>query len=365
MLLEDLRRRCGRLSVGAVCEQSGFSRERLFRWQKGVRERKPRAPKVLPEALVENAAALVGRYPHLGGRKAQAYMAYHQLGVIGMKAYDTVRRQIRRVLQQGLSGRPRQEGAQAVDYQHVVPSKPGEVWAEDFTELPVAGQVLRVAVVLDVFDHYFLGWSCAPRATAALVSQPVAQALEANEGRPPQQFLLSDNGTQYVSGQHGEVLDCAQIVHRLIPACTPQYNGTVESEMRQIKSVFYNVWERRQRESDGIPDGKKKPLLPAITQALEETFEVLNQEMPRPFLGGVTPADVHLDRHQEAQERVEGYLETARDEPVAPWKRDYWQVLKDGVKPTLMTTRELRTKLAFYGLRPLRRIAKLNLEGVG
>ena len=135
--------------------------------------------------------------------------------------------------------------------------------------------------------------------------------------------------------------------------------------MRQIKSVFYNVWERHQRESECMPDGKKKDTLVAVTQALEETFKVLNQEMPRPFLGGVTPADVHGQRRQAAQERIEAYRRSVSQEPVAPWKRDYWQVLKDGVKPALMSTRELCTKLAFFGLRPLRRIAKLNQEGVG
>jgi hypothetical protein len=37
-------------------------------------------------------------------------------------------------------------------------------------------------------------------------------------------------------------------------------------------------------------------------------------------------------------------------------------VIKDGVQAELMSTRELLTKLAFFEMRPLRRVAKLNQE---
>jgi hypothetical protein len=39
--------------------------------------------------------------------------------------------------------------------------------------------------------------------------------------------------------------------------------------------------------------------------------------------------------------------------------------LKDGTKAKMMSTKELFTKLAFFGMRPLRRVAQLNREGVG
>lgn len=361
-LFEQLIADCVHLGVTAVGNESVFSRERLYHWRKGVEDRKPRDKKLLLERTVENAAVVAAKYPHLGGCKAQAYMIYHDLGVIGMKAYDTIKGNVKRLLQQELSNRPR-DGQTSESYEHVRPDGPGEVWAEDFTELPVAGKVFRVAVVADVFDHYFLGWSCARRATAATVGQPVTAAIAANYGKGPSQFLLSDNGTQYISEEHGKLLDSAEIVHRLIPACTPQYNGTVESEMTQIKSMFYNVWEHRQREE---ADGEEKSLCCRVEAALAETFDTLNEKIPRPFLGGVTPADVHFGRQQAVKARLEKTIDAARQETnPPPWQRKYWEVLKDGASAFEMSTRELRTKLAFFGRRPLRRIAKLNLEGVG
>jgi transposase InsO family protein len=358
-LLEELISR-SRLPATTVMAQGCFSRERLHGWRRGVVERRVREAKVLPEATVAQAAAVVARFPHLGGRKGQAYMAYHDLGVIGQKAYDRIRRQIKRVLAQELSRRP-DRGEAAPAYEHVRPTAPGEVWAEDFTELPVAGTGFRLAVVVDVYDHYFLGWKVARQATAGFVGQPVEEALQRNGGQRPRQFLLSDNGAQYVSATHERELSSAEIVHRLIPPCVPQYNGTVESEMSSIKSVFYNVWEGRER---GETDGKEKSLEERVTAALSETFQILNEQMPRPFLGGVTPADVHVGRAASVKERIRRRTAVASSEEVPPWRRTFWEVLQGGVKAWEMSTRELQTKLAFFGLRPLRRIAALNQEGV-
>ena len=101
-----------------------------------------------------------------------------------------------------------------------------------------------------------------------------------------------------------------------------------------------------------------------MTAALSETFQILNEEMPRPFLGGVTPADVHFGRDASVKERIQNRTAKASDEPVPPWRRTFLEVLQAGVRAWDMSTRELQTKLAFFGLRPLRRIAALNQEGV-
>ena len=67
--------------------------------------------------------------------------------------------------------------------------------------------------------------------------ESVKQALAANGGNGPEQFLLSDNGSVYVSDHHGKLLDKADIVHKRIPACRPQYNGAVECGIKEFKNV--------------------------------------------------------------------------------------------------------------------------------
>jgi transposase InsO family protein len=226
---------------------TGFSRSQLYRWHRGKQlERKARESRPVLEATVEAAATVVARFPHFGGRKGQAFMLYHELGYIGMRAYDGIKRNVKRLLGQEVSGRKLLPGREF--YEHVRAEKVGEVWAEDFTDVTVTGGTFKVALLLDTYDSYYLGAAVDCRATAALVRRPVEQALEKTGGKGPEKFLLSDNGSQYISEAHGRLLTSAEIVQRRIPACVPQYNGCVEAGMRELKSVFYNVWERQVRE---------------------------------------------------------------------------------------------------------------------
>lgn len=336
-----------------------FSRSQIYCWMKGKLDRKPRERKRLPEQTVENVAAVVSTYPHLGGRKGQSYMHYHELGSVGMKQYEKIKAQVKRVLIQDVSGRNLVSSRES--FEHERPAKAGEIWAEDFTEVTVEGQSFKIAVLIDTYDEYYLGAAANARATAALVRHPIDQALEKTGGKGPEKFLLSDNGAQYISAGHEKLLTSAEIVHRRIPACVPQYNGCVEGGMRDLKSVFYNVWERRVREGAD----EEKNLLERVWAALEETVFILNEAMPRPALGGVTPADVHHGRKEAKREEVRAYREEESRRDVPPWTRTYWEVLKSGSKVEQMSSGELLTKLAFFGRRPLRRIARRNRECVG
>lgn len=255
---------------------SRFSRSQLHRWRRGEQlERKARDRKVVPQATVEAAAQVIAQFPHFGGRKGQAYMLYHELGYIGMRAYDRIRHNVKRLLAQAVSQRgllPEREF-----YEHVRAEKAGEIWAEDFTEVTVEGSTFKAALVLDTYDTHYLGSAADGRATAALVGRPVEQALEKTGGKGPEKFLLSDNGSQYISDAHARLLTSAEIVQRRIPACVPQYNGCVEGGMRELKSVFYNVWEKRVRERAD----EEKSLLERVEAALSETVRLMNEEIPR------------------------------------------------------------------------------------
>ena len=359
--IDELSEGCRRVPRDKVMSFSGFSRSQLYLWKEGEQlESKKRAQKVLPETTVENAAAVIATFPHLGGRKGQAYMLYHQKGYIGMKGYERVRKTVKRLIGQEVSKRELFSGRES--FEHVRAERPGEIWAEDFTDVTVEGQTFKVAVVLDTFDEFYLGAAVDSRATSALVARPIDQALAGNDGRGPEKFLLSDNGSQYISEPHQSLLTSVEIVQRRIPACVPQYNGCVEGGMRDLKSIFYNVWERRKREGAD----EEKSLRVRVQAALAETVFLLNEAIPRPALGGVTPADVHHGRKVAKQEEIRSYSETEKSRrDVPPWKRTYWEILESGIKLEQMSSGELLTKLAFFCRRPLRRIARRNRECVG
>lgn len=306
--------------------------------------------------MVDNAAAVIVEFPHFGGRKGQAYMLYHECGYIGMKAYDTIKKQVKRILTQE-TGR-RKDIPASCAYEHIRPKGIGEIWAEDFTEIRLCGVSFKIALLIDVFNQYLLGCSLAARATESLVAEPVLQALKANGGQGPCLFMLQDNGKQYVSEKHGALLSAHNIVQRCIPACKPQYNGAVECGGKEFKNVFYTVWERRERTAD-----KGKSLLERARLTMAETVQLLNWNIPRPALGGVTPGDVQLGRQAARKADIEQYRESelAKDKP-PPLTRPYWDILKESVKADAMSTKELLTKMAFFFKRPLRRIAQLNRE---
>ncbi|HDZ89862.1 MAG TPA: transposase [Deltaproteobacteria bacterium] len=342
-----------RLIYGACCH----SRSQLYKWRASATlDRKVRSPKALDQELIENTAMVVAMFPHFGGVKGQAFLLYHGLGLIGQKAYDDIKKKVKRILCQEVSQR-RDLPVVCESYEHIRPDKIGQIWAEDFTELVVNLVRFKLALLIDVFSQYILGWAVARRATEGLVAIPVRQALAQNSGKPPEKFLLRDNGVQYESERHGQLLEAHEIVNRHIPPCTPQYNGSVECGGKELKNVFYNVWERLERK----PTDKEKTLDERVWHGVEETVHLLNFQIPRPALGGVTPADVQSGFRIQRQRQIAEYREEqAARKPPPPLSRPFWDVIKDGVQAELMSTKELLTKLAFFGMRPLRRVAKLN-----
>lgn len=356
-MIERLRENYPQLRLNEIEAGCYHSRSQLYKWRKGISDRKKRMPKQLSEDIVENAAALITQYPHLSGRKGQAYMLYHELGYIGMKQYHVIKKQVKRILCQEASNR--KDVPDSCAYEHIRPEVVGEIWAQDFTEVKLCGTSFKIALLIDVFSQYLLGCSLAARATESLVAKPVHQAIEANNSEPPKKFMLQDNGKQYVAAKHRQLLSAYSIIQRCIPACKPQYNGAVECGGKEFKNVFYNIWERRER--DGTD--KKRSLLERAQLTMAETVNSLNWTIPRPALDGVTPGDVQEGKQVIRKNKIEEYrkAELAKGEP-SPLTRPYWNIIKGSVKADVMNTKELLTKTAFFFKRPLRRIAQLNQE---
>ena len=117
--------------------------------------------------------------------------------------------------------------------------------------------------------------------------------------------------------------------------------------MRQFKSVFYNVWERRKRE--GVDE--EKSLVRRVEAAVVEAVALLNESIPRPCLGGVTPADVHYDRNEAKEKQLREYREVQEARcDVAPWRRSFSAVLKSGLGLADMASGELLTKFVSFNL---------------
>lgn len=358
--MEHMLSSCNRLNQEQVIGQCRFSRSRLLDWRREIKDRKERERKTISQKSAYNAVKTIMDYPHMGGRKGQAYMIYHRLGYISINAYDRIKKSVRRLLiQQVIKLKLLPARTQ---YHHEKPQCINEIWAEDFTDLIVYGRIFKLALLIDVKSEYYLGIAVSIRASALLVEKPVEQALEKNGGSGPEKFLLSDNGSPYVSDEHGQLLEKAQIVQKRIPACVPQYNGSVECGVKEFKNVFYNVWAEREKEEAD----KEKNLLSRVEEAVQETAYLMNEVIPRPCLQGVTPADVQEHEDGAKIEANRDYVRAEKEKPSPPpWNKNYWDMIKEAIALEKMSALELLTKFSFFSRRPLRTIAKLGLMGVG
>jgi transposase InsO family protein len=352
----------GKKEIMDLCH---FSRSQLYEWFRGVKDRKPRETPQLLQSTMEAAVETILKFPHLGGRRGQSYLIYHRLGSIGIKAYDKIKKQVGWELRNEAYRREDCVDKAKSDYKHRRPEKVGEIWGQDFTDFMVDGCKFYLAFVKDLYSQEILAWGVSTRATASWVTGIVRRALAANDGRPPRVYLINDNGKQYVSEELTSFLEDRHIEQQLIPAGTPQYNGSVEGSQREMKSIFFNIWVRPEHQRTRLGESLES----RVQTAMAEAVATHNERIPKPSLGGVTPADVRANRAEAIREANRLFVYEQDQRPEEPWTKSRWEVIKDGIRAKAFSAKALMTKWAFFGRKPLRRIYAMNKqpnpEGVG
>lgn len=361
-----------------LIKESHYSRSQFYTWLNsgidGISDRKARESKPVSEDVVKRCVAVIGAYPHFGARKGQCYMIYHQLGYMSQHLYKRIKAMVKRLIFQEVSRRHLLPAR--TSYRHERAHAAGEIWAEDFSQIRVCGELFYVGLVMDVAISYYLGAASSRRPDDQMVQIPIEQALELNNGRGPKRFLLSDNGPQYVKTRHGDLLEKLEIVQKRIPSCQPEYNGSIECGIKEFKNVFYNVWAHMETEnevrktSEGVNEevqSREKSLLERVQLAVAETVGKMNDEIPRPTLGGVTSADARKGIALERREINRTYLEKEREkkEVMKPWNRKDWSVIKEQLFNGDVSNLELLTMFCFFLKRPLRKLANLGCKVLG
>lgn len=349
-----------------LIKESCYSKSQLYHWlNHGVGERKVRECKPVSEEVVSRAVGVIRKYPHFSAPKGQDYMVYHQLGYIPHHLYKRLKKMVKRLIFQEVSKR-RLLPARTT-YTHERPETAGEIWAEDFTQLGVCGKKFYAALVIDVAMSYTLGAAASLRPDDMMVETPVTQALELTGGKGPKRFLLSDNGPQYISTKHGDFLDKLAIIQKRIPSCRPEYNGSIECGIKEFKNVFYNVWA--QIEESDLVGLEEKELLMCVQLVMNETMRRMNEEIARPRLKGVTPADILKGIDKERIEINRTYLEMEKEqkkkEVIKPWDSKDWGLVKKHLFEGTISNLELMTKFCFFLKQPLRKLTKLEWNVLG
>jgi len=85
---------------------------------------------------------------------------------------------------------------------------PNQVWSWDITKIkgPVKWTYYHLYVILDIFSRYVVGWMIAPRESAQLAEQLIAQTFAKQKVAPGELTLHADRGTSMRSKMVAELL---------------------------------------------------------------------------------------------------------------------------------------------------------------
>lgn len=107
------------------------------------------------------------------------------------------------------------------------PIRPNVIWVGDFTHVVFLGQFLYIATVMDVYTREVIGWHVAWHHTTDLIIQAFKDAVRRRKTAPL--IFHSDQGSEYVSGAYGELLQSRNVQASFSKKSSPWENGHQES----------------------------------------------------------------------------------------------------------------------------------------
>lgn len=233
-----------------------------------------------PHALEDEKVAVLVREAHEKSRRTYGSPRIQAELAEAHGVYVSRKRVIRHMQQQGLKARVRKRFKCTTMSDHDQPvaanlldrnfeaDRPNQKWVGDTTELVTSNGKLFLAVILDLFSRYVVGWSLSPvndrHLTIAALKRAIMQRCpgvdllhHSDQGSTyaseDYQDLLADYGITCSMSRRGEVLDNAAMESwnsTFKAECGEQFETHEEAEAKAFDfiEVFYN----RQRRHSGL-----------------------------------------------------------------------------------------------------------------
>jgi len=234
--------------VRALCRVLGVSRAGFYAWQE-------RAPS--PHAQADDRLGLEIAAIHAESRQRYGSPRVH--AELVDRGHRTSRKRVARLMRQRrLAARRRRRFRVTTDSRHPFPVAPNVLarrfeqpvpdaaWVTDITYIPTGEGWLYLAVILDLYSRFVVGWAMSDRITRELALDALDMALVR---RRPFQGLLhhSDRGSQYASGDYQAVLATAGIVCSMSRRGNCWDNAVAESFFATVKVELVHdaAWETR------------------------------------------------------------------------------------------------------------------------
>jgi transposase InsO family protein len=193
--------------VRVLCRMLQVSRAGFYAWQG-----RPPAPRAQADERLglEIAAIYAESQRRYGSPRIHAELVD--------RGCRTSRKRVARLMRvQGLAARRRRRFCVTTQSRHPFPiapnvlarqferAAPDQAWVTDITYIPTAEGWLYLAVILDLFSRFAVGWAMSERITDDLTLDALRLAVARR--RPPRGLLHhSDRGSQYASGDYQRVL---------------------------------------------------------------------------------------------------------------------------------------------------------------
>jgi len=212
----------------------------------------------------------------------------------------------------------RERRAQARRPAHVKPelvaTAPNEVWSWDITKLagPHKWTWYQLYVILDVYSRYAVAWLVAPRESARLAEELIADAIRRHQVPDGQLALHADRGSSMTSKTVSQLLADLGVLQS---HSRPHVSNDNPYSEAQFKTLKY---------SPRFP--KKFTSITECRGFIDEFFDHYNNEHRHSGIGLHTPADVHYGRADQIRAQRQAVLDAAytaqpsrfRQPPCAP-----------------------------------------------
>jgi transposase InsO family protein len=198
-----------KFTLAAMCRQLKVSREGYYKWLKRSNKPSPRT-----DQQVETDRLVKGLFEKHKRRYGAPRIAkvLNKTGIpINRK---TVAESMRR---QGLRAKAARKFKATTNSKHNLPvydnlleqdfaaTAPNQKYVQDITYLDTGEGWVYLAVVIDLYSRYVVGWSMNERMNASLVTDALDMALK-RRGNPTGVIVHSDRGSQYCSNAYRRLI---------------------------------------------------------------------------------------------------------------------------------------------------------------
>jgi transposase InsO family protein len=274
--------------VRLMCRTLAVSRAGFYAWEKRPPSARARADERLGLEVATIHAESRQRY---GSPRIHAELA--------ARGSRTSRKRVARLMRtRGLAARRRRRFRVTTQSRHPFPiapnvlarqferAAPDQAWVTDITYIPTGEGWLYLAVILDLYSRFAVGWAMSERITDDLTLDALGMAL-ARRCPPPGLLHHSDRGSQYASGDYQKLLERHGIVCSMSRRGDCWDNAVAESFFGRLKVELVHdaAWATR-------------------TTARSELFEYIevfyNGQRRHSALGYLSPRAFEQRRQHEA-----------------------------------------------------------------